>query len=120
MRRRKRRAAQALVAGKTPKHPVVLNVRGPDSLPIRLFGLGLAGMGAAHFTAPAAFDSVTEKIFPDKTRRWTYRNGANELLIGLAVSSRRTRSIGGIGLVAYVAFLAGRANRDSIPKVEES
>lgn len=108
MGKRERKAAQALVAGKTPKNPVVIHARRPDSLPVRLLGLGLAGVGAAHFTAPAAFDPFTAKAFAHDTRRWTYRNGASELVIGLAIASRRTRTLGGVGLAAYVAFLAGK------------
>ncbi|GAB2544328.1 hypothetical protein [Nocardia heshunensis] len=107
-RKRKRQAAQALVEGKTPKNPVVINARTPDSTAARLFGLGLAGTGAAHFTAPAAFDRLTAVAFPRSTRNWTYRNGASELLLGLAITIRRTRVLGVIGLAAYVAFLGSR------------
>ncbi|MFE3190778.1 hypothetical protein ACFXHA_17340 [Nocardia sp. NPDC059240] len=107
-RKRKRQAAQALVEGKTPKHPVVITARTPDSTAARLFGLGLAGTGAAHFTAPQTFDRLTGVAFPRSTRSWTYRNGASELLLGLAITFRRTRVLGVIGLAAYVAFLGSR------------
>ncbi|QLY33247.1 hypothetical protein [Nocardia huaxiensis] len=107
-RKRKRQASQALVAGKTPKNPVVINARTPDSVPARLFGLGLAGTGAAHFTAPGAFEPVTKLAFPQDTRRWTYSNGMTELLLGLAIAFRRTRVIGVVGFLAYVAFLGSR------------
>ncbi|WP_024803148.1 hypothetical protein [Nocardia sp. BMG51109] len=106
--RRKRRASQALVEGKTPKNPVVIDARTPDSVPARLFGLGLAGTGAAHFTAPQLFDTITGVAFPRHTRQWTYRNGGTELLLGLAITFRRTRVLGAVGLLAYVGFLGSR------------
>ncbi|MBJ8339105.1 hypothetical protein JGU71_09425 [Antrihabitans sp. YC3-6] len=110
MNGRKRKAKQALVSGRASKTPVVLKVRTPDSLPARVIGLGLAGTGAAHFTAPRAFDTLTATAFPEKTRQWTYRNGFTELLLGLAITFRRTRPVGAIGSVAYVAFLANRVS----------
>ncbi|MFW0789568.1 hypothetical protein [Gordonia sp. CPCC 205333] len=114
MRKRRRQAAsQALIAGKTPKHPVVIHSYPPDSLKARLFGLGLASTGAAHFTAPKAFDPLTAKAFPERTRRWTYRNGLTELALGLAITSRHTRPLGTVGLAAYTAFLAGRRTKAS-------
>ncbi|GAB20112.1 hypothetical protein GOEFS_106_00080 [Gordonia effusa NBRC 100432] len=110
-KRRRQAASQSLIAGKTPKHPVVIHSYPPDSLKARLFGLGLASTGAAHFTAPKAFDPLTAKAFPVKTRRWTYRNGLTELALGLAITSRHTRPLGTVGLAAYTAFLAGRHNK---------
>ncbi|WP_405484967.1 hypothetical protein [Nocardia sp. NBC_00511] len=107
-RKRKRQASQALVAGQTPKHPVVITARTPDSKLARIFGLGLAGSGAAHFTAPQAFDPLTKQAFPRSTRNWTYSNGFTELLLGLAIFFRRTRALGVIGLLAYVGFLGSR------------
>lgn len=106
--RRKARAKQALVAGKTPKNPVVITARTPDSVLARVFGLGMAGTGAAHFTAPKAFDPVTARAFPKQTRQWTYRNGFTELVLGLAITMRRTRPVGVVGTVAYAGFLSSR------------
>ncbi|QIS24034.1 hypothetical protein F6W96_06670 [Nocardia terpenica] len=77
-------------------------------LTLRLFGLGLAGTGAAHFLAPEPFDRLTAVAFPDETRRWTLSNGATELILGLAVASRRTRLVGLAGFLAYAAFLTQR------------
>ncbi|MVU81691.1 hypothetical protein GPX89_31190 [Nocardia sp. ET3-3] len=85
-----------------------MNARTPDSTTARLFGLGLAGTGAAHFTAPRAFDQLTATAFPRSTRSWTYRNGATELFLGLAITFRRTRVLGAVGLLAYVGFLGSR------------
>ncbi|WP_233531816.1 hypothetical protein [Antrihabitans sp. YC2-6] len=106
MIRRKRKAPRSSATQK----PVILHVRTPDSLPVRMLGLGLAGTGAAHFTAPRAFDGITATAFPEKTRQWTYRNGMTELLLGLAIAFRRTRPVGAIGSVAYAAFLANRVS----------
>lgn len=102
-------STQVLVAGRTPNKPLVINARTPDSLPARLFGLGLAGAGVAHFTAPKEFDRMTAIAFPTNTRRWTYQNGFTELVLGLAVAFRRTRPAGVIGLIGYVAFLLNNA-----------
>jgi uncharacterized membrane protein len=108
MGRRQRKNAPALVTGRKQADSAPINGRGPHRVGPRLLGLGLACVGAAHFTAPAAFDPLTERAFPHETRRWTYRNGVSELLIGLALSARRTRSLGGVGLIAYLSFLATR------------
>ncbi|MFE9579479.1 hypothetical protein ACFYO1_24040 [Nocardia sp. NPDC006044] len=107
-RRKRRKATRALAAGKPPQQPVVLTARTPDSVRARAFGLGLAGTGAAHFTAPRAFDPLTARAFPRATRRWTYRNGFTEMVLGLAITFRRSRPIGSVGFIAYLAFLAAR------------
>ncbi|MGW4845461.1 hypothetical protein [Nocardia brasiliensis] len=91
----------------TPR-PVVQIQRPPDNVRARAFGLGLAGTGAAHFTAPRAFDPLTARAFPRATRRWTYRNGFTEMVLGLAITFRRSRPIGSVGFIAYLAFLASR------------
>lgn len=83
-----------------------LTVRGT-----RLFGVGLAGTGAAHFVAPQVFEPVSKIAFPEDTRRWIYRNGATEVALGLALSHNRksSRNLGRVGLLAYVGWLASRA-----------
>ena len=68
-------------------------------------GVALAATGAAHFVAPDAFRPITEPVFPDDTRTWTYRNGASELAIGTAIAIPATRKIGLVGLAVYVGFL---------------
>ncbi|TLF94971.1 hypothetical protein FEK35_28485 [Nocardia cyriacigeorgica] len=87
---------------------MVIKARTPDSVAARLFGLGLAGTGAAHFTAPRLFDPITGMAFPRSTRRWTYRNGFTELVLGLFIACRHTRTVGAVGFLAYVAFLGNR------------
>ncbi|WP_020668788.1 hypothetical protein [Amycolatopsis nigrescens] len=74
----------------------------------RLFGLLLAGTGAAHFAAPALFEPVSAAAFPKDTRQWVYRNGATELTLGLALAGKRTRKLGAAGLVGYVGWLGSR------------
>ncbi|WP_338770024.1 hypothetical protein V7968_06835 [Nocardia vulneris] len=104
----RRTARNAIAASTATPRPVVRIQRPPDSVRARAFGLGLAGTGAAHFTAPRAFDPVTARAFPRATRRWTYRNGLTEMVLGLAITFRRSRPIGSVGFIAYLAFLASR------------
>ncbi|HEY0542948.1 MAG TPA: hypothetical protein VGD53_31620 [Actinoallomurus sp.] len=80
---------------------------------LRLAGLLLAGTGAAHFAAPQVFDPISKAAFPDDTRQWTYRNGAAEVALGLALTTRKTRLLGLAGTAGYAYWLAGRvrANR---------
>jgi uncharacterized membrane protein len=80
---------------------------------LRLAGLLLAGTGAAHFAAPQVFDPISKAAFPDDTRQWTYRNGATEVALGLALTTRKTRLLGLAGTAGYTYWLAGRvrANR---------
>jgi uncharacterized membrane protein len=75
---------------------------------VRTFGILLAGTGAAHFAAPKVFEPVSAMAFPKDTRSWVYRNGGTELALGLALAGRRTRAVGGAGLVAYLFWLGSR------------
>ncbi|AWG65698.1 hypothetical protein [Mycobacteroides abscessus] len=77
-------------------------------LGFRAGGAGLAAIGVAHFVAPQPFESISKVAFPEDTRRWVYQNGVTELLLGLALAFRRTRIVGGLGGLAYVAFLVSR------------
>ncbi|KFU78634.1 hypothetical protein SAMN04489729_6680 [Amycolatopsis lurida] len=74
----------------------------------KLLGLGIAATGLAHFAAPAAFEPVTKLAFADDIRNWTYRNGATELAIGLAIAAAPTRKAGFAGLAVYAAWLGKR------------
>ncbi|MGY0479577.1 hypothetical protein ACW5SQ_09585 [Mycobacteroides abscessus] len=74
----------------------------------RAGGAGLAATGVAHFVAPQPFESISKVAFPEDTRRWVYQNGFTELLLGLALAFRRTRIVGSLGDLAYVAFLVSR------------
>ncbi|ANN15679.1 hypothetical protein SD37_08420 [Amycolatopsis orientalis] len=74
----------------------------------QVLGLGIAATGLAHFAAPAAFEPVTRMAFATDTRNWTYRNGATELAIGLAIAAGPTRKAGVAGLAVYAGWLAKR------------
>ncbi|MDM2495808.1 hypothetical protein PP564_06895 [Mycobacteroides abscessus] len=74
----------------------------------RAGGAGLAATGVAHFVAPQPFESISKVAFPEDTRRWVYQNGFTELLLGLALAFRRTRIVGSLSGLAYVAFLVSR------------
>ncbi|GLY81194.1 hypothetical protein [Actinoallomurus iriomotensis] len=80
---------------------------------LRIAGILLAGTGAAHFAAPQVFDPISKAAFPDDTRQWTYRNGAIEVALGLALTTKRTRLLGLAGTAGYAGWLASRvrANR---------
>ncbi|MBD0862802.1 hypothetical protein IA539_16550 [Gordonia sp. zg691] len=76
---------------------------------VSLVGGGLAAVGLTHFAKPELFAPITAPIFPDDTTSWTYRNGACETAIGLALVSPRTRKFGLVGLGGYLGFLSYRA-----------
>ncbi|AMU78143.1 hypothetical protein [Mycobacteroides abscessus] len=75
----------------------------------QVFGIGLAGTGAAHFVAPQPFEFVAKGLFPQDTRRWVYQNGVVELFLGLTLAHRRTRIVASVGFIAYLVFLFDRA-----------
>jgi hypothetical protein len=80
---------------------------------LRLAGILLAGTGAAHFAAPQLFDPISKAAFPENTRQWTYRDGAIEVALGLAMTSKKTRLLGLAGTAGYAYWLTNRvrANR---------
>jgi hypothetical protein len=80
---------------------------------LRLAGLLLAGTGAAHFAAPQLFDPISQMGFPDDPRRATYRDGAVDIALGLALTSRRTRVLGlaAAGVYGYWMIDHIRKNR---------
>ncbi|WP_338886489.1 hypothetical protein [Rhodococcus sovatensis] len=79
----------------------------------KAFGLGLAATGAAHFVVPEAFEGITKRPFPKDTREWISRNGATELAVGAAIAYPKTRTIGFVGLGAYVGWLGFNIARNS-------
>lgn len=121
---RGKKTTQTLVAG---GKPVVITTKPAEGLitrliklvtgltnaGTRLFGIGLAGVGAAHLVAPQPFEVITKPAFPEDTRNWVYRNGVTETLIGLALANPKTRVAGGAGSVAYVVFLISRLVRNA-------
>lgn len=119
---RNKKAIEILVEGQPPQKALIVTSKaGPGlikrltvlvsqllRLGNRVFGVGVAGMGAAHFVAPKPFEAISKVAFPEDTRRWVYQNGGTELLLGLALTFPRTRVLGYIGGTAYVAFLGSR------------
>jgi uncharacterized membrane protein len=79
----------------------------------KVFGIGLALTGAAHFVVPEAFEGITKHPFPKDTRDWINRNGATELTLGAAIAYPKTRTIGLVGLGAYVGWLGYNVARNS-------
>ncbi len=77
-----------------------------------LAGLGLAGLGAAHFVRPELFDDLTQQAFPRETRKHLYIDGGIETAIGLGLVSPKTRKLALLGLVGYGAYLAGNVVRN--------
>ncbi|AKS30733.1 hypothetical protein [Mycolicibacterium goodii] len=78
----------------------------------KLAGLGLAGVGVAHFAKPQLFESVTKPAFPRDTRKHVYTNGGIETALGLALSARKTRRLATVGTIGYLTYLAGNAVRN--------
>ncbi|MDX1887751.1 hypothetical protein [Mycolicibacterium sp. 120270] len=77
-----------------------------------LVGLGLAGVGVAHFVKPELFDDVTGQAFPRETRKHVYIDGGIETAIGLGLASAKTRKLAVLGLLGYGAYLAGNVARN--------
>jgi uncharacterized membrane protein len=72
-------------------------------------GFLVAGLGVAHFAAPAAFEEVTKAAFPENTQDWVMRNGATETAIGMAMMLKPTRKLGVLGLLGYTGWLGYNA-----------
>ena len=73
---------------------------------VSLVGLGIAGVGLAHFVKPEAFEDITAMAFPDNTEQHLYMDGAAETVLGLALAVPKTRKLGVIGLLGYGGYLA--------------
>ena len=71
----------------------------------RLVGLGLAGLGVAHFAKPEVFEPLVEPAFPTNTREHIYVNGAIETAVGLGLIVTPTRKFAAVGLLGYVGYL---------------
>ena len=73
---------------------------------VGLAGLGMAGIGLAHFVKPDAFESITAQAFPENTQQHLYLNGAAETVLGLALAMPKTRKLAVVGLLGYGGYLA--------------
>jgi uncharacterized membrane protein len=81
----------------------------------RFSGLALAGAGASHFTSPQLWEPVVKPLFPRETRQHIYTNGGIETVLGLGISSRRTRGLAIVGLIGYTTYLIGSVARARTP-----
>lgn len=77
-----------------------------------LAGVGLAGVGAAHYVRPQLFESITVAAFPRDTRQHIYINGGIETALGLGLAARKTRKLALVGALGYLAYLAGNVARN--------
>jgi uncharacterized membrane protein len=82
-----------------------------NSRAAKLVGLGIAGVGLAHFTSPQLFDSITQQAFPRNSRQHLYINGGIETALGLGLSAKKTRPLAIVGSIGYLAYLAGNVAR---------
>lgn len=73
---------------------------------VGLAGLGMAGIGLAHFVKPDAFESITAQAFPENTQQHLYLDGAAETVLGLALAMPKTRKLAVVGLLGYGGYLA--------------
>jgi len=73
---------------------------------VGLAGLGMAGIGLAHFVKPDAFESITAQAFPENTHQHLYIDGAAETVLGLALVMPKTRKLAVVGLLGYGGYLA--------------
>lgn len=83
-----------------------------NSRALKLAGLAVAGIGLSHFTSPQLFDGITKSAFPRNTRQRVYIHGGVETVLGLGLSTRKTRPLAAVGTIGYVAYLAGNAARN--------
>ncbi len=72
---------------------------------VRYSGLGLLGMGLAHFAMPDAFEQLSAVAFPRDTRRHVYVDGAIETALGLGLLVPSTRRLASVGALGYVGYL---------------
>lgn len=63
-----------------------------------LTGLVFVVAGMLHFAAPSAYERIMPPYLP-RHRELVYASGAGEVLGGLGLLVKRTRSVAGIGLV---------------------
>jgi uncharacterized membrane protein len=81
---------------------------------VGLVGLGMAGIGLAHFVKPDAFQSVTASAFPINTDQHIYIDGAAETVLGLALAVPKTRRLAVIGLLGYGGYLAANVLKNRV------
>lgn len=80
---------------------------------IKLFGIGTALVGIAHFIVPDAFRDMTKIAFPKNTDQAIQQNGAIETAVGLAIACGKTRKLGFLGLIGYTGWLGYNASQNA-------
>jgi uncharacterized membrane protein len=83
-----------------------------NSRALKVVGLGLAGVGLAHFVRPQLFQSLTAQAFPRNTRQHLYIDGGIETALGLGMAAPKTRRLALVGALGYGAYLAGNVARN--------
>jgi uncharacterized membrane protein len=83
-----------------------------NSRALKVVGLGLAGVGLAHFVRPQLFQSLTAQAFPRNTRQHLYIDGGIETVLGLGMAAPKTRRLALVGALGYGAYLAGNVARN--------
>jgi uncharacterized membrane protein len=78
----------------------------------QLSGLAIAGTGLFHFIRPQAFEPLTKSAFPQNTRQHVYIDGGIETALGLGLAVQSTRRLAVVGLLGYLAYLAGNVVRN--------
>lgn len=76
---------------------------------IKLFGIGTALVGIAHFIVPDQFRALTRVAFPNNTDQAIQQNGAIETVVGAAIACKKTRKAGFALLLAYGGWLGFNA-----------
>ncbi|MEW5809564.1 MAG: hypothetical protein AB1925_08915 [Actinomycetota bacterium] len=74
-------------------------------------GLALAATGLSHFVAPQIYEGMTKAAFPTNTRTHVYVDGGIETALGLGLSTPKIRKLALVGVLAYLAYLAGNVIR---------
>jgi len=74
-------------------------------------GLALAATGLSHFVAPQIYEGMTKAAFPDNTRTHVFIDGGIETALGLGIAAPKTRKLALVGVLAYLAYLAGNVIR---------
>ncbi len=87
---------------------------------VRVAGLILTGVGAAHFLRPDPFESLLRPVFPRNTRWHMYVNGVKATLVGLGMVLPRTQRVAVLAAVGYVISLARGARRNGRVELDDA
>ncbi|MEZ0351107.1 hypothetical protein [Mycobacterium sp. pR1184] len=69
--------------------------------------LAIVAIGLAHFVFPSIFDRINRVGFPERTRRFTFLNGAIETTIGVLTAipgDRRPLAAVSAGYLIYLSY----------------